>query len=236
MTDFVFEKGNPVWWWETGSKIMDDQELGLQSFGSVKIALDYGKSMLVPKELFIESEVRTYLDFGLSLPEEPVRDFIRHIPAYNIYSISNGVLESLRKVFEKFETVHISTSFIENILLENRNQRESKLFGCLAGTTLHIAALDAGKLAFCNLFETRTKEDFTYYLMAVAEEMSFHPEQIQVALSGDLTPDSDYYQTAKRFLRQLTFANRPKSLKYSARLDNVPKHLFALLYSIHLCE
>ncbi len=235
VTDYVFEKGSTVFWWEIGRKLMDDSGLGAQSFGSVVVGIDCGKSMLVPQELFIESEMKTYLDFGLSLPEEPVRDFIKNIPASNIYSIPNGMPESLRRMFEKFETVHVSTPFIENILLENKNHADNKIFACIAGNVLHLAALDAGKFSFYNSFEIRTKEDFAYYLMAVTEEMNFHPEQIGISLSGDITPDSDYYQTARRFLKQLSFASRPKSLKYSARLDNIPKHLFALLYSIHLC-
>ena len=215
---------------------MDDSDLGLQSFASIKIALDHGKSLLVPKELLIESEIKTYLDFGVSLPDQPVKDFIKNIPAYNIYSIPNGMLESLRRIFEKFEIVHISTAFIENILLENKNLHENKIFACLAGSAMHIATLADGKFVFYNSFPVKTKEDFAYYLMAVTEEMNFHPEQINISLSGDITPDSDYLITAKRFLKQMSFANRPKALKYSARLDNIPRHSFAFLYSIHLCE
>jgi hypothetical protein len=178
---------------------MDDNELGAQSFGSVMVALDSGKSMLVPKELFIESEMKTYLDFGLSLPEEPVKDLIKNLPAYNIYSLPSGLLESLRMVFEKFQTVHISTAFIENILSESRNQRESGLIACLIGNSLHLAALDAGKFSFYNSFSVKTKEDFAYYLMAVAEEMNFHPEQINISLSAISLPIPNFIKLRSVF-------------------------------------
>jgi len=217
-------------------QLMDEYDLGAKQYAAVNIALDTGRSLLMPQELFIGSELQTYLNYGISITEQPMKDSVRGIPAYNIYSAPDRLLDSLRGVFDRFHTVHVSSAFIENIIRENKNLNDNRLFASLSGSNLHIAAMEASKFVFYNSYPIKTKEDFAYYLMAVTEELSFHPEQINVSLSGDITPDSDYYQTAKKFLRQLSFTERPKALKYSAKLDTIPKHLFALLYSIHLCE
>ncbi|HXH19559.1 MAG TPA: DUF3822 family protein [Chitinophagales bacterium] len=236
VSDFSNEKHASFGSWEEGIRILDENDFGLHTFGSVKIALGYGKSLLVPGDIFEEGELKTYLEFGISSSGEPVKDFIATLPAYNVYSIPAGLLEGVRKLFETFMTVHVSTPFIETIIRENKHQRENRMFANLAEDNLHLAAIEQGKFVFYNCYSIKSKEDFSYYMMAAAEELSFHPEQIIVSLSGDITPDSENYQTAKRFLKNLTFADCPKALKYSAKLDTVPKHLFALLYSIHLCE
>lgn len=236
VTDFIIREKFAADGWKEAVKLLADYEPGLQAFGSVKIAIDFGKSVLVPQELFAESQIRTYLDFAIAQPGEPATDFIKSIPACSTYGIPVGLSESFSGVADKYSIVHISTPFIENVIAENRNSDESGIYGSLAGSTLHLAALDGGKFVFYNAFPVRTKEDFIYFLMAVTEELNFHPEQINISVSGDITPDSDYYQAAKRFLKRLSLAERPKALKYSAKLDNVPRHRFALLYSIHLCE
>jgi len=222
--------------WSEAFALLESAQPGIKSIGEVKIALDYGKSLLVPQDLFVESEMGTYLDFSLSAYEQPEKDFIDSIPAYNIYSLPAGFPEAVKKVFDKFAMYHVSTPFIENIIRENKNLRVNKIFVSLSGNAMHVAAVEQGRFVFYNGYSFKTKEDFVYYLMAVAEELSFHPEEIQISVSGTITPDSEYYQTARRFLKNITFSERPKALKYSAKLDTVPKHFFALLYSIHLCE
>jgi len=230
---FPKEENQPVRWQEAAALL--SEAVAGERFGSVKIAVDTGSNMLVPKELFAESKISDYLAFSMAEYEFPVHDFIESIPAFNLYALPGSFLESLRKVFEKFDAYHAATPFISNILRENRSSSDSRLFACFTSDILHLCALAGGEFAFYNSYPVHTKEDFCYYLLAVSEELSFHPEEISVLLSGEITPDSPFCQTAKRFLRNLAFAERPKALKYSSRLEAVPRHLHSLLYSIHLC-
>lgn|GEM_PF-1343431 len=236
LTNFQFAKEqSPSDFWNEAARLFNEHKLGQQSFGHVTIAVDTGENVLVPQELFVENEINAYLNFSVSEPEQAVNDFIEHIPAFNVYGIHNNFLESLRSVFEKFDLLHVATPFVSNILRENKNLQHNRLFAHLAGSRLHLAAMQNGAFAFYNSYPVHTKEDFSYYLLAVAEELSFHPEEISVLLSGDITPDTQFYQTAKRFLQNVEFAERPKALKYSSKLEAVPRHLHSLLFSIHLC-
>lgn len=236
LSSFQFVKDhNPSDFWREATALLGEHKLGQQSFGHVTVAVDTGENVLVPQELFVESEIDAYLGFSLSQPEHAVKDLIESLPAYNIYSIHSNFLESLRRVFDKFDLLNAATPFITNIVRENKNVEESRLFANLISNRLHLAAVQRGEFAFYNSFEVHTKEDFIYYLLAVGEELGFHPEEVSVLLSGDVTPDSQYYQTARRFLGKVTFADRPKALKYSSKLEAMPRHLHSLLYSIHLC-
>lgn len=221
--------------WSEAIHHMNERQLGRQQFGRVTVAVDTGHSTLVPQHLFDEEAIAGYLRFSVSAPEQAVKDFIEAIPAYNVYGLHSNFLEALHGVFERFQVMHVATPLLANLLRENRNTMESRLFATLAGSRMHLAAMQQGALTFYNSFPVQTKEDFSYYLLAVAEDLGLHPEAVSVHLAGDILPDSQHYQTAKRFLSDITFADRPKALKYSSKLEAVPRHQHALLYSIHLC-
>ncbi len=234
----VFQLGdaksvNPPW--KEALQILNDNFIINKSPGKLRIALDLGGNALIPAELFDEHKLDSYLDFNTLHHDTPKADFIEKINAFNVFHLPEGLLDYVKQGLS-FSFYHASTPFIRLLAHENHNTTGELLFGAISGKKVHLAAFKSGRFIFYNGFEANTGEDVSYYLLAVCEELHFHPEEAKVFLSGEIKIDSPLFQTPKRFIRNLNFMDRPKALKYSDRLNSMPHHQYAFLFSIHLCE
>jgi hypothetical protein len=56
-----------------------------------------------------------------------------------------------------------------------------------------------------NSFEYQTPEDFIYYLLFTAEQLSLNPEIFQLELLGTITRNDPYYAMAYKYIRNVSF-------------------------------
>ncbi|GIV32845.1 MAG: hypothetical protein KatS3mg031_0380 [Chitinophagales bacterium] len=205
------------------------------SAASIRLALDLEGNMLIPAELYDANHQEVYLKLGLSAPTGYIQaDYIPKLGAYNVYAVSEKWLTFQNNPTGAVHVLHASTPFIRLLLHEYAGAPGERIFVALLRGRTHMAAMQNGKLVFYNIFKTETGEDFTYYLLAVCEELGFHPEETHFLLSGTIDMDSPHYQIPRAYLRHLHFMDRPKALKYADRLNQVPQHRFAFIYAIHL--
>ena len=88
-------------------------------------------------------------------------------------------------------------------------------------------------LEYCNVFPCTTAEDVVYYTILVMQELSLDPDQDEVTVWGELTPDSAVFSLLRTYVRNVRFGPRPGNVQYSYRLNDVFEYRYFDLFSLH---
>ena len=88
-------------------------------------------------------------------------------------------------------------------------------------------------LEYCNVFSCSTAEDVVYYTILVMQELSLDPDQDEVTVWGELTPDSAIFSLLRTYVRNVRFGTRPGNVQYSYRLNDVYEYRYFDLFSLH---
>lgn len=224
-------------------EIYDDHHILKAGFWkSVKLALKTSNFSLVPNSLFDKDFAKDYLGLNCALTpddREEVLYYQQHsADMVNIFSADKKVTDWFIAAYpaKPVRIIHHTSPLIEGIMY-NRNQPDEKsMFIHVEGSTLTILIAQDKALEFCNTFHFSTSEDFVYYVMFVAEQLKFNTESNPVTIWGDLQPGGDAYITLLKYVRNISFGNKPSSLYFGYPFDEVSDHSFFDLYSMHLCE
>ena len=88
-------------------------------------------------------------------------------------------------------------------------------------------------LEYCNVFACTTAEDVVYYTILVMQELALDPDQDDVTVWGELTPDSAVFGLLRTYVRNVHFGPRPGNVQYSYRLNDVFEYRYFDLFSLH---
>jgi len=192
---------------------------------------------LVPKALFEESKLETYLSFNHAIEDvQQLRfysDLIESFDAVVVYALPRG-LEFLAKAkLPNFKWHHFSFALLEAISLEKDNF--SKLNINIQRGRFDVIYAPNGKLTFFNSFNYRTSEDFIYFLLYVMEQLHLDRESCTIKLTGEIESNSAIYELLHQYIRTVEIGNRPTDVNFSAVLSEIPEHYYFNLFNQHLC-
>jgi len=77
-----------------------------------------------------------------------------------------------------------------------------------------IIVTNQGKLELYNTFNYKTKEDFIYYILFAAEQLSLNPETLIFEFIGSINVDDDLYKIAYKYIRHIEVENFKPSLTF----------------------
>ncbi|MBI4945347.1 MAG: DUF3822 family protein [Bacteroidetes bacterium] len=206
------------------------------SFKSVTCAVAHNNFTLVPFALFDEENKRSFLEFNHPVDnEEKIHsDTLNNLEAKNIFTISRSFEAELRKHFITVHFLHNSTSFIEGLLIRNKNKKGKKVFSDFHSSYFEIVILEDGKLLFSNSFKYKAPEDIAYYILFVYEQLHLNPEEIELVLSGEIEKTEKEHALLYNYIRHVKFASPPEGFKYSYNFDEIPNHKFFSLFTQYL--
>jgi len=223
---------------------------GLTSlFKSVSCAIAHNKFTLIPSALFDEENKESLLRFThpVGKDEKIHSDKLQNLDARNLFTISKSSELLIREKFPNVHFMHSATSFIESLLIRNKNNTGKKVFanfntplssgGGVGGEAgyFEIAIFDGRELLFSNAFKYKTSEDIAYYILFVYEQLGLNPEEIELVLSGAIEKTAKEHSLLYNYIRNVKFATRPDSFNYSYKFDEVPSHNFWSLFTQYLC-
>ncbi len=205
----------------------------------VKISFKNNKFIQVPASLFIESAASEYLRFNAALENdiETVR-FCRNsmTDAVTIFAARTDMLAWLKKVYVNTTVTlfHQSVALIEGVLTAARHLPAEPIYVYVDRFKLHVLYVKAGKLIYYNQFLIKQFADYVKYIMLVMKTMGMDQETGQVVLWGYIGKDSLHYQEFARYIRNVTFGERPSHLNFGYMFDDLQEHHYFDLYSINL--
>lgn len=222
--------------------LFDDHHLLKAGFWqSVKVGLKNNKFSLVPSSLFSKTALYDYLK--LNCPVDPDTDqflYYRHIKsdAVNTFAINQQLYQWLSGLYPKKEIglIHQSSSLIEGVLAQLDKHPKDSIFVYVDRFKLHVIASRDNKLEYYNQFQIKEFKDYIKYIMLVMKGLGKDQKTTNVTLWGYIGRESAHYTEFGKYIKHLSFGERPRYMKFSYMFDELQDHHYFDLYNLHLCE
>lgn len=202
------KKLNPVEVLEQIEKIYAEESF-LQK-ESPEVTLLYSNELysLVPRKFFNEENASDYLKFNTKILET---DFVAHdvlekAEIVNVFIPYTNINNYFFEKYGEFEYTHCLTILTENFLKPESIEKEgAKMYLNCYSRGFDLLVIKNGKLLLANSFACNTKEDFIYYILFTAEQLELDPLEFELILLGKITANSDYYQIAYTYIKNIHF-------------------------------
>lgn len=205
----------------------------------VKASIKNNKFIQVPESLYIDSAADEYLRFNavVDLEKEVVMSCRNAgTDAVTIFAIPVEMHDWLKRIYTHttIRFFHQSAALIEGVLASAGKRTETPLYVYVDRFKLHILFVKEGRLIYYNQFLIKQFTDYVKYIMLVMKAMNMDQNTSQVALWGYIGRNSPHYQEFVKYVRNVSFGERPQHLKFGYLFDEVQEHHFFDLYSINL--
>ena len=197
--------------------------------------------MQVPNSLFFKEATSEYLKFNAHIDQEN-EDVIfcenEQTDAVTIFAVQKDLFTWLKRIYSntKIHLVHQSSSLIEGILQFAGKSYKSRLYIYVDRFKLHIISIENNKLIYYNQFAIKQFSDYVKYIMLVMKGLGMDQQTCEVILWGYISQNSPHYLEFIKYIRNVTFGNRPEGLKFGYIFDEVQEHHFFDLFSIQLLK
>lgn len=219
------KKLNPIQVLQHIEKLYQEESFLEQDFKEVKLLFSNELYSLVPESLFLEDNASDYLKFNARILET---DFVAHdllleAGLANVYIPYSNIINYFFDRYGEFEYEHSMSVLIREFLKSNKTQESgTRVYLNRNAAGYDLVVIQKGKLIYGNSFSCDTKEDFIYYLLFTAEQLELNPEEFNLILLGNITKNSDYYNIAFTYIRNISFLET--SFGYAFDLNSeVPK-------------
>lgn len=219
------------------SLFKEDSLLADSSFNKVSFCFTGNKSTLVPDPLFLEDQIERYLSFHYTVAshERILVDQLPVLGAKNIFAIPSGLEKLILDKFPQSKIHHHATSFIESVLMNNKNKDEKIITIQVRMSGFEMTVTKRNDLLFYNSFRYVTTEDFLYYLLFTMEQLEMNPESTPLVFTGAAERNSAIYISTCKYIRDVSFGERTHHCDFSYAFEKIPAHFHYNLFSQYLC-
>ncbi|UII27270.1 DUF3822 family protein [Fulvivirga maritima] len=208
---------------------------------NVRISLKNSKFSLVPSSLFVKEAAVDYLKLNSKVNtdiEEVL--YYKHIKsdAICIFAVNRNLHSWIKGLYPNADVgfIHQSSALIEGITNFEQSNKKNTLYLYIDRFKLHILTLKNNKLEYYNQFSIKQFNDYIKYIMLVMKGLQKNQQKSDVVLWGYIGKQSPHYQEFYKFIKNISFGDRPSYLNFGYLFDEVQDHHYFDLYSIHLCD
>jgi hypothetical protein len=207
---------------ETSNKTVKIEELFTQAFKNnpelrdtydeIMVIHNSNLSTFVPTALFDENYLGSYLQYNTKVFETDFFTFdtISNYQMNAVYipyvNINNFLIDNVGS----FDSKHANSILVEKILDNSRNNDEKKMVVNFNPGHFEVIVVQNQKLLLFNSVEYNTPEDFIYYILFTAEQLSLNPESFQLEFLGTISENDPFYAIAYKYVRHISFTDVTK--------------------------
>ena len=220
--------------------IYDDHTLLKAGFWkSIKLSIKNLKFSLIPNSLFAAENAEDFLRLNCDFSEEEELFYFKHgtNDTVNVFAAERKVANWFKQQYpsKSVELIHHTSLLIEGVLHNHSSTPDRRLYVSVEDSIVAIVVKKGFNLDFCNNFQYQTPNDFVYFVMFVFDELDLNPETIPVILTGDIAKNSELFVRLYKYVRHISFGEKPGTLKFGYKFDEVSDHNYFDLYNMHLC-
>nr|WP_315248221.1 DUF3822 family protein [uncultured Flavobacterium sp.] len=197
------------------------------SYDEIMVIHNNNLSTFVPSALFDEDYMGSYLQYTTKVFETDffTYDKISNYEMNAVYipyvNINNFLIDNVGS----FDYKHVNSILVEKILEASKNNDNKKMIVNFNPDYFEIIVVQNQKLLLFNSFEYQTPEDFIYYLLFTAEQLSLNPEVFPLELLGTIHKNDPFYAIAYKYIRNVSFLDvSPLQQKNSFTTAENQKH------------
>jgi len=224
------------------SKVFDEHHLLLAGFWkSVRVSIKNKKFTLVSSPLFSKENLHDYLSLNctVNLNSDDLY-YYEHTKtdAVNIFSANKKLIDWLRNIYPNIDIqiLHQGSALIEGVLGNNGHSEDKALYLYIDRSIIHVIVTQELKLKYYNQFTVKNPDEAIKYILLVFKALGLDQKSAKVLVWGTINPKSSFYQLLYKYIKNVSFGNKPQSLEFSYVFDEVQDHQYFDLYSMNLCE
>lgn len=178
-------------------------------YDEILVLHDSNLDTFVPKALFDERYLGNYLQYNTKVftTDFFAFDIISNYEMHHVYIPFANINNFLIDQFATFNYKHASSILVSKLLDYSKNVEEKKIFVHFSVNKFEIVIVQNQKLLLFNSFDFVTNEDFIYYLLFTTEQLNLNPEQFNISLLGEISEESELFQIAYKYIRNVTLFN-----------------------------
>ncbi|SNB34925.1 DUF3822 family protein [Flavobacterium psychrophilum] len=176
------------------------------NFDEITVLHNNNLLTFVPSVLFDPQYLGSYLQYNTKVFESDffAYDLVSNNDMVTVYIPYVNINNFLIDRFGTFNYKHSFTILVKKVLDFSKNIDEPQLYVHIQSDNFQIIAAKNQKLLLFNTFDYKTEADFIYYLLFATEQLNLNPETIQVKLFGIVSKESDLYQIAYKYIRNVS--------------------------------
>jgi Protein of unknown function (DUF3822) len=241
LEDYVFNDVNsPEQQVQIIRELYDNHPLLMAGFWKgVTFSIKSNKFVQVPAQLFVESSAAEYLKFNALVEHD--KDQILfcsnvHLDSITVYVAPKPLYEWLMSIYKNssLRFIHQSSALIEGVLRISARSKKTPLYLYVDRFKMHILAAKDGQLIYYNQFPIKHFADYVKYIMLVLTALGMDQQTSQVIMWGYIGKNSPHYHEFIKYIRNVSFGDKPDHLTFGYLFDELQEHHFFDLYSIHL--
>lgn len=224
------------------SKIFEEHHLLTAGFWkSVKISFKNNKFSLVPSSLFVKDALQDYLKINCQVdPETEEFLYYKNIRsgAVTVFAVNKELYVWLNTVYKNAELgfIHQSCVLTEGVLNARKNYPKKSVYLYIDRFKIHLITLQGKSLQYYNQFPIKQFSDYIKYIMLVMKGLGYDQKTSNVVLWGYIGKQSPHYNEFYKYIKNISFGDRPDFLKFDYPFDEVQDHHFFDLYNAYLCD
>ena len=209
--------------------------LGQRGWNAVRLAVTGRAFTLLPAALFRAGDEAAALRLHHTpTPTETVRHTIHPgLELVNVFAADTALANWLAATHGASGRLLHHTSALLAGLMHQRGAAAPRRLYLNPGPRELTLVVIGQHLEYCNVFSCTTAEDVVYYTILVMQELSLDPDQDEVTVWGELTPESAVFSLLRTYVRNVRFGSRPGNVQYSYRLNDVFEYRYFDLFSLH---
>ena len=216
------------------TEVFDTNELLKdKEYHSVSISHTNNLSSLVPKPLFKEERMSDYLSYNNKTLRHDFFAFddIKNHEMVNVYVPFVNANNFFIDQFGGFEYKHFSTVLVESLVDIYKFSLVPHMFVNVCKKHFEIVVIADKKLQLYNTFDYKTKEDFVYYILFVAEQLNLNPEELELQLLGNVKKDDDLYTMIYKYVRNVSLIENRSKYTFDTQItEDLKREFFTLLH------
>lgn len=207
-------------------------------YKSVSLVETRNPGILVPQALYDSNQRHEWLNASQSqfTSHSEVEEEV--IQSAKAVLLSSGKSDIRNHVERSFPTVHAHSSqaiFTEGVLTEGRYKPGHKMNVGLYGSHMYLVYLSEGNLVLSNVYTLKSTEDIAYYILALVDQYSITPENLEITFSGDQPTVEAGLDVVKAYGMVLSHAQYPAAYTYSSAFNAIPDYAFYMNYIPYSC-
>lgn len=210
-------------------------------WSNVKICVKTHKFTLVPQSLFAAEGAIDYLSINCEVKakSEDV-NYYKHIStdSVNVFAVDRKLMKWVADTYpsQSVQLVHQGSAFIEGILKYDDHSHEKTMFCNFDKGILHVVVTLKKDILYYNQFAVRESQDYLRYIMLVFKELELSQKTTKLLVWGMLKQNSPHTELLRKYIRNISFGERPTYLKTGYEFDEIPDHQYFDLMNIFLCD
>lgn len=194
------------------------------SYDEIIIIHNNSLATFVPTALFDENYLGSYLQYNTKVFDTDffAFDTIKNYEMNTVYipyvNINNFFIDQ----FGSFDYKHANSILVSKVLEASKNNDTKKMVVHFNVGHFEIIVVQNQQLLLFNSFDYSSPEDFLYYILFTAEQLSLNPENFPLEIVGTLTETSPYYQIAYQYVRNISLfdvSNLQRSNSFSEAIN-----------------